>query len=143
MNTWISKSPEETERFAQSFAQTLKPGSVIALYGGLGRGKTAFVRGLAKGLRSSDAVSSPTFALVHEYDGDLPIFHFDMYRIQTLDDLYSTGFFDYLEMNGVVIIEWSENISDYLPSDVIEIHIDLTENENERRLTIYDESIGG
>lgn len=143
MNTWISKSPEETEQFAQSFAQTLKPGSVIALYGGLGRGKTAFVRGLAKGLRSSDAVSSPTFALVHEYDGDLPIFHFDMYRIQTLDDLYSTGFFDYLEMNGVVIIEWSENISDYLPSDVIEIHIDLTENENERRLTIYDESIGG
>lgn len=143
MNTWISKSPEETERFAQSFAQTLKPGSVIALYGGLGRGKTAFVRGLAKGLRSNDAVSSPTFALVHEYDGDLPIFHFDMYRIQTLDDLYSTGFFDYLEMNGVVIIEWSENISGYLPSDVIEIHIDLTENENERRLTIYDESIGG
>lgn len=143
MNTWISKSPEETERFAQSFAQTLKPGSVIALYGGLGRGKTAFVRGLAKGLRSSDAVSSPTFALVHEYDGDLPIFHFDMYRIQTLDDLYSTGFFDYLEMNGVVIIEWSENISDYLPSDVIEIHIDLTENENERRFTINDESIGG
>lgn len=142
MTTWISKSPEETEQIAQTFAQTLKPGSVVALYGGLGRGKTAFVRGLAKGLHSSDAVSSPTFALVHEYDGDLPIFHFDMYRIQTLDDLYSTGFFDYLEMNGVVVIEWSENIKDYLPYDVIEIHIDLTENDNERRFTIYDENTG-
>lgn len=142
MTTWISKSPEETEQIAQTFAQTLKPGSVVALYGGLGRGKTAFVRGLAKGLHSSDAVSSPTFALVHEYDGDLPIFHFDMYRIQTLDDLYSTGFFDYLEMNGVVVIEWSENIQDYLPYDVIEIHIDLTENDNERRFTIYDENTG-
>ena len=142
MTTWISKSPEETEQFAQTFAQTLKPGSVVALYGGLGRGKTAFVRGLAKGLHSSDAVSSPTFALVHEYDGDLPVFHFDMYRIQTLDDLYSTGFFDYLEMNGVVVIEWSENIKDYLPYDVIEIHIDLTENDNERRFTIYDENTG-
>lgn len=142
MTTWISKSPEETEQIAQTFAQTLKPGSVVALYGGLGRGKTAFVRGLAKGLHSSDAVSSPTFALVHEYDGDLPVFHFDMYRIQTLDDLYSTGFFDYLEMNGVVVIEWSENIKDYLPYDVIEIHIDLTENDNERRFTIYDENTG-
>ena len=79
---------------------------------------------------------------MHEYDGDLPIFHFDMYRIQTLDDLYSTGFFDYLEMNGVVVIEWSENIKDYLPYDVIEIHIDLTENDNERRFTIYDENTG-
>lgn len=142
MTTWTSKSPEETEQIAQTFAQTLKPGSVVALYGGLGRGKTAFVRGLAKGLHSSDAVSSPTFALVHEYDGDLPVFHFDMYRIQTLDDLYSTGFFDYLEMNGVVVIEWSENIKDYLPYDVIEIHIDLTENDNERRFTIYDENTG-
>lgn len=143
MKTWISTCTDETERFACQFAQTLKPGSVIALYGGLGRGKTAFVRGLARGLHSTSEVSSPTFALVHEYDGDMPIFHFDMYRIQSLDDLYSTGFFDYLEMRGVVVIEWSENVAQYLPDGVVEIHIDLTDRENERRFTIYDEDSCG
>lgn len=140
ISTFISHSPEETEQYAAEFAKTLRAGDTIAMYGGLGRGKTAFVRGLAKGLQSDSEVSSPTFALVHEYEGRLPIFHFDMYRIHTMDDLYSTGFFDYLDMQGVVVIEWSENITDYLPDDVITIRIDSGETENERRFTIGHEN---
>lgn len=136
MSVFISHSPEDTERFAGEFAQTLKRGDVVAMYGGLGMGKTAFVRGLAAGLGSTDEISSPTFALVHEYDGKFPIYHFDMYRITSMDDLYSTGFFDYLESGGIVVTEWSENIRDYLPENVIEIHISRGETDQDRELNI-------
>ena len=110
MSVYVSHSTAQTEAFAASFAAKLRAGDVIALYGGLGVGKTAFVRGLCAGLGTTSEVSSPTFALVHEYDGRLSVAHFDMYRIHDLDDLYSTGFFDYLDAGYVLVIEWSENV---------------------------------
>jgi len=109
---FISHSVDETEQFAQQFAARLRAGDLIACTGGLGMGKTAFARGLARGLGLRDEVSSPTFALVHEYtQGALPLYHFDMYRITDLYDLESTGFYDYLERDGVLFIEWSEQIA--------------------------------
>ncbi len=138
MSVFVSRSTAETESFAASLADSLRAGDVIALYGGLGAGKTAFVRGLAHGLGSTSEVSSPTFALVHEYEGRLPIAHFDMYRIHTLDDLYSTGFFDFLDAGYVTVIEWSENVEDYLPDRRMTIRIARGSTENERTLTIED-----
>ncbi len=130
--TFTSRSPEETEEFGRRLAQRLQGGEVIALFGGMGRGKTAFTRGLAAGLGSRDPVSSPTFALVQEYAGRLPLYHFDMYRIESWDDLYSTGFFDYLESGGVLVIEWSENIEGALPAGCIRVAIEPGEKEHER-----------
>ncbi len=131
MQKFITGSPEETEQLAERLAATLEGTEVIAMYGGLGAGKTAFTRGLARGLGSEDDVSSPTFALVHEYSGKFPVYHFDMYRITSWDDLYTTGFFDYMD-SGVMIIEWSENIQDFLPENRIDINIRyISENERE------------
>lgn len=130
-----SKGHEETENIGQNLASTLKGTEVIALFGGLGMGKTAFTRGLAKGLGISDGVSSPTFAIVNEYHGKYSVFHFDMYRIESWEDLYSTGFFDYLD-NGVLVIEWSENIENALPQGYIRITLEQGQEENERTITI-------
>lgn len=135
-STFFTHDPQETERAAAEFAAKLHPGDVVALYGGLGMGKTTFVRGLAQGLGSVSEVSSPTFALVHEYEADIPIIHFDMYRIRSLDDLYSTGFFDYLDSGAVLVIEWTENIAQYLPQRVHTVRIARGGSENERRLVI-------
>ena len=132
----ITKSAQETEQLAASFAKTLRSGDVVALYGGLGMGKTTFVRGLAQGLHSTSEVSSPTFALVHEYEADVPIAHFDMYRIRSMEDLYSTGFFDYLDSGAILVVEWTEHIAQYLPPRVHAVHIGRGEAENERRLVI-------
>ena len=134
MQKFITGSPEETEQLAERLAATLEGTEVIAMFGGLGAGKTAFTRGLARGLESEDDVSSPTFALVHEYSGKYPVYHFDMYRITSWDDLYTTGFFDYMD-NGVMIIEWSENIEPYLPEKLITVHI-VPIGENDREITI-------
>lgn len=139
MIKFISSSESETESIGRKLAQKLKGNEVIALFGGLGAGKTAFTRGLSEGLGFKDGVSSPTFALVHEYEGKFPIFHFDMYRVTTYDDLYSTGFFDYIG-NGVLVIEWSENIEGAIPSDAIRISIKLI-SENEREITIIGVNI--
>ena len=117
--TFTSRSPEETEELGRRLAQRLQGGEVIALFGGMGRGKTAFTRGLAAGLGSRDPVSSPTFALVQEYAGRLPLYHFDMYRIESWDDLYSTGFFDYLDSGAILAVEWSENVEAALPPHTI------------------------
>lgn len=135
MKQFITHSPSETEQVAQQFAQKLKPGDVIAYRGGLGVGKTAFTRGLAEGLRVTGEVSSPTFSLVNEYQGEIPLYHFDMYRINTLDDLYFTGFFDYLENGSILAIEWSENIADYLPENTITVELKLLD-ETTREITI-------
>ena len=128
-------SVRETEQFARELAQKLLPGDIIAFTGGLGAGKTAFVRGLAQGLGCSDEVSSPTFSLVHEYDGPVTLYHFDMYRIHSLDELYSTGFFDYLDCGGIMAIEWSENIADYLPENTITVELKRLD-ETTREITI-------
>lgn len=136
MREHITHSVNETKELAASIADKLVPGDVIAFRGGLGAGKTAFVSGLAQGMGASDEVSSPTFALVHEYRGGrLPLFHFDMYRVNTWDDLYSTGFFDYLDAGGVLAVEWSENIENALPESSINVTLDII-SENSRHIII-------
>ncbi|MBR5272168.1 MAG: tRNA (adenosine(37)-N6)-threonylcarbamoyltransferase complex ATPase subunit type 1 TsaE [Clostridia bacterium] len=131
-----TENESQTVALAQKFAEGLTGGEVVAFFGTLGMGKTAFVRGMAKGLGIDESVSSPTYALVHEYEGRINLYHFDMYRVDGWDDLYSTGFFEYLEMGGVVAVEWSENIENALPDDTIFVTISVGENENERIIEI-------
>lgn len=133
---FVTHSPEETGALAARLAEQLEGGEVIAFTGGMGMGKTAFTRGLVLGLGAGDVVSSPTFALVNEYSGRLTVEHFDMYRIDGWDDLYSTGFFDYLDTDRVLIIEWSENIEGALPEDAVRVDIRLGAEEQERIITI-------
>ncbi len=132
MQKIITDSPAETEALGEKLAKKLCGGEVLALFGTMGMGKTAFTRGLARGLGIEDGVSSPTFALVHEYHGRLTVYHFDMFRVTNWDDLYSTGFFDYLETGGVLVIEWSENIEGALPQEAVRIEIQPGETENQR-----------
>lgn len=132
MAQYRTTSPEETEALGFRLGKCLHGGEVLALFGGLGMGKTAFTRGIAAGLGIPSGVSSPTFALVHDYTGRLTVHHFDMYRVDGWDDLYSTGFFDYLDTEDVLIIEWSENIEGALPPDAIRITISKGEAEEER-----------
>ena len=136
MLTFNSKSPKDTESFAEGLSKHLTGGEVIAFSGDLGMGKTCFVRGLARGLGFSGDVTSPTFAIINEYSGGrLPIYHFDMYRISGWDDLYSTGYFEYCEAGGVCAIEWSENIEAALPDDVIRIEI-RKNGDTDRTITV-------
>ena len=135
MRSIVTNSAAETEQFAQELASSLKPNDVLAFSGGLGMGKTTFVRGLARGLGSSDEVSSPTFSLVHEYRGTPKLYHFDMYRVTSFDDLYSTGFFDYLETGAILAIEWSENIEGAVPDNTIRVTFERLEEEK-RRITV-------
>ena len=135
MNNIISKSTEDTEKIGELIAEKLCGNEVIALFGGLGMGKTAFTRGLCRGLGVNDGVSSPTFALVNEYHGKYNIYHFDMYRVTSWEDLYSTGFFVYLD-NGVIVIDWSENIVGALPENAIRINISKGESDDERTFEI-------
>lgn len=137
LKSYITHSPEETEHLAALIADKLHGNETLAMFGGLGVGKTAFTRGLAKGLDIDDGVSSPTFAIVNEYEGRFPVHHFDMYRITSWDDLYSTGFFDYLE-NGITVIEWSENVETALPENAIIIRFEVL-SEFERKITIHAE----
>jgi tRNA threonylcarbamoyladenosine biosynthesis protein TsaE len=135
---FISNSLEDTAGFAKDFAARLSGGEVVALYGGMGMGKTQFVRFLAAALGYSGEVSSPTFAIVHEYiGGRLSVYHFDMYRIESWDDLESTSFYDYCEMGGVVITEWSENIEGALPDDCIRIEITAL-GQTSRKFTVTE-----
>ncbi len=131
MEEYVTHSPEETEQLGEQLAKRLKGDEVLAFSGGLGMGKTAMVRGIARGLGVCDDVSSPTFALVNQYEGGrVPLYHFDMYRVENWDDLYSTGFFDYLG-TGILAVEWSENIDGAL-EDPVRIDISRGENENDR-----------
>ena len=133
---FITHSPEETSALAQRLAQDLRGGEVIAFTGGMGAGKTAFTRGLTIGLGAGDVASSPTFALVNEYTGRLTVEHFDMYRVDSWDDLYSTGFFDYLERgDSILAVEWSENVEAVLPPETITVTIE-PEGEDCRRITV-------
>ena len=110
---FITNTPEETEQLGERLGQTLQGGEIIAYIGDLGAGKTAFTRGLARGLGISMRVTSPTYTIVNEYEGGrLPLFHFDMYRLESSDDLFDIGWEDYLQRGGVCAVEWSENVSD-------------------------------
>lgn len=140
---FITHSPQETGDLAQRLAQDLKGGEIIAFTGGMGAGKTAFTRGLVMGLGAGDVASSPTFALVNEYSGRLTVEHFDMYRVESWDDLYSTGFFDYMDTDCVLVIEWSENIAGALPEQVISVDIRPGDGEQDRIITIEGWKGGG
>ena len=136
MEKYYSDSPEKTECLGEALGKKLKGGEVIAFRGGLGMGKTCFTRGLARGLGFTGEVTSPTFALINEYiGGRLPLYHFDMYRINNWEDLYSTGFFEYLDSGGVIAAEWSENIENALPESTITVTFRLIA-DNEREITV-------
>ena len=132
---YTTNSPAETEAVGAAWGKILQPGTVIAYRGDLGAGKTAFTRGLAKGLGCTDMVTSPTYTIVNEYlNGRMPLFHFDMYRLGSSDDLWDIGWEDYLERGGVCAVEWSERVEDAL-EDAINITIEKT-GEESRRITI-------
>ena len=133
--TYETNSPEETEQLGAALGRIVRPGTVIAYRGDLGAGKTAFTRGLARGLGYTDIVTSPTYTIVNEYlGGRLPLFHFDMYRLSSSDDLWDIGWEDYLDRGGVCCVEWSENVADAL-EDPITVTIDKL-GENSRRITL-------
>ena len=131
-----SKGVLDTENIAEKLGRILKSGDVVAYFGGLGMGKTAFTRGLAKGMGIRADVSSPTFAIVNDYGGNPPLVHFDMYKVESWDDLYSSGFFDYLDMGAVLAVEWSENIENALPENTIRVTIEQGESPEDRIITI-------
>ena len=132
---FITHSPEETESIGARLGKLLTSGTVLAYEGDLGAGKTAFTRGLARGLGAQDMVTSPTYTIVNEYlSGRLPLFHFDMYRLASSDDLWDIGWEDYLDRGGVCAVEWSENVADAL-EDAIRVRIEKIGDEN-RRITI-------
>lgn len=135
---YISHSTEETENIAYEFAKTLRGGEVITLDGDLGAGKTAFTRGLARGLGITDSVSSPTFTIVNEYrNGETPLFHFDVYRLESSDEMYDIGWEDYISQGAVIVIEWAKNIADILEECIaIDITKDLNISEDYRKIVI-------
>jgi tRNA threonylcarbamoyladenosine biosynthesis protein TsaE len=138
VKTFITYSRAETEQIAFQYAQNIKEGTVIAFKGDLGAGKTCFSAGFAKGMGYEGDVNSPTFAIVNEYlGGRLPVYHFDMYRISGWEDLYTTGYFEYLESGGVLLVEWSENITSALIDDTVIVTIQKID-ENTRKITIED-----
>lgn len=140
MNKYITNSYEETVSLGKAIAGGLPKGSVIAFIGGLGMGKTAFTTGIAQGLSIDADVSSPTFAICNTYIGsENTLYHFDMYRVNGWDDLYSTGFFDFLETDVYMAVEWSENIYAALPDDSIIVEIEKLD-DNKRQFKIYKKS---
>ena len=130
-----TNSPEETEKIGEMLAQKLAPGTIIAYQGDLGAGKTAFTRGLARGLGCTEQVTSPTYTIVNEYlSGRMPLFHFDMYRLRSADDLWGIGWDDYLDRGGICAVEWSESVVEAM-EDAITVTIEKT-GEDSRRITV-------
>ena len=140
---YLTHNEAETEALGARLAAVLSPGAVVAYRGGLGMGKTAFTRGLARGLGYPGRVTSPTFTSVNEYEGGrLPLFHFDMYRLADADDLFDIGWEDYLDRGGVCAVEWSEQVADALPDDTI--YVTLTRRDEDpswRTITIEGAAI--
>ena len=133
--TYTTNSPAQTEALGAALAKLLPAGTILAYRGDLGAGKTAFTRGLARGLGCTDLVTSPTYTIVNEYlGGRLPLFHFDMYRLRSSDDLWDIGWEDYLDRNGICVVEWSENVADALEEPLI-ITIEKL-GEESRRITV-------
>ncbi|NCE66367.1 tRNA (adenosine(37)-N6)-threonylcarbamoyltransferase complex ATPase subunit type 1 TsaE [Pseudoflavonifractor sp. 524-17] len=133
---YCSNGAEETEALGEALARTLRPGSVVAFTGDLGAGKTAFVRGLARGLGIGDRVTSPTFTIVNEYEGGrMPLFHFDLYRLGSAEELYDIGWEDYLARGGVCAVEWSEVAAEDLTADV-RVDIRRGAHDGQRRIRI-------
>ena len=134
---YVSNSPAETEALGAALADKLTPGAVVAFSGDLGAGKTAFVRGMARGLGITERVTSPTFTIVNEYEGGrLPLFHFDMYRLGSSEELFDIGWEEYLARGGVCAVEWSENVADALGGDAVRVDIRRGEGDSVRLVSI-------
>ena len=139
---YVTNSPRETEDVGAQLAGRLGPGAVVAFTGDLGAGKTAFVRGMARGLGIEDRVTSPTFTIVNEYEGGrLPLFHFDMYRLGSSEELFDIGWEDYLARGGVCAVEWSENIDDALEDGCVRVDIRRGGSDEQRFITITGEGL--
>jgi len=132
---FFSSSQEDTIKIGYEVGSCCRGGEVVALYGTLGAGKTVFVKGLAKGLGINDNVTSPTFAIVHSYEGRLPLLHFDMYRLSGPDELIDIGWDDYLDGKNVLAVEWSENVAELIPKDAIRVTITAA-GENSRSISV-------
>ena len=130
---YLSHSEAETESIGEALGKRLRPGTVLAFWGDLGMGKTAFTRGLARGLGCTGRVTSPTFTIVNEYEGKIPLFHFDMYRLPDSDALFDIGWEDYLGRDGVCAVEWSERVGDALPEDTVWVTIARRPESNDWR----------
>ena len=143
MKEYITNSVEETLAAAEEVAARLSAGDIILYEGDMGAGKTHFTKGIAKYLGVEDEITSPTFALVNEYYGDVPLFHFDLYRIESYDDLYAIGFFDYLDRGGIIAAEWSENIAELKKElgEVISVCIEKL-SETGRKITVSGKYFG-
>jgi len=143
MKEYITNSVEETLAAAEEVAAKLSSGDIILYEGDMGAGKTHFTKGIAKYLGVEDEITSPTFALVNEYYGDVPLFHFDLYRIESYDDLYAIGFFDYLDRGGIIAAEWSENIAELKKElgEVISVCIEKL-SETGRKITVSGKYFG-
>ena len=137
MQSFITNSEAETEKVGEKFSSSLPGGTVVAMYGDLGAGKTAFVRGMARGMGLDCRVSSPTFTIVNEYLGKRELIHFDMYRLRSSDELFDIGWEDYLARGAVCAVEWSENVEDAFFGDEITVRIEKL-SENERKITISE-----
>jgi tRNA threonylcarbamoyladenosine biosynthesis protein TsaE len=134
---FITHSPDETRALGARLAQALRPGGVVAFTGDLGAGKTAFVSGIAQGLGIDERVTSPTFTIVNEYEGGrLPLFHFDMYRLSSADELFDIGWEDYLVRGGVCAVEWTENVAEAIEPDAIRVSIHRGDDDNSRVIDI-------
>ena len=140
MQVFETNSERETERAGELFAADLPNGSVVAMYGELGSGKTAFVRGMARGMGISARVSSPTFTIVNEYRGARELIHFDMYRLKSGDELFDIGWDDYLARGSVCAVEWSENVEDAFFGDEIRVRIEKL-SDTERKITIEGDAL--
>lgn len=135
--TFVSKNESDTEAFGERLAGRLRPGDVVAYAGALGMGKTALTRGIARGLGCRGRVTSPTFTIVNEYDGPTPLFHFDLYRLSSPEELYDIGWDDYLDRGGVCAVEWSERAAEAMPEDAIRVELARSaENDGWRVITV-------
>lgn len=133
---YLTSSPTETEELGKALARDLKSGDFVAMFGDLGVGKTAFVRGIASVLCPGVRVQSPTYTIVNAYRGNPPLYHFDMYRIESEESLYSCGFFDYLESDGICVAEWCEHIEPFLPETAIRVTIEKTGDGSDCRKVV-------
>ena len=129
---YISYSEADTVKIGKTLAESLEPGTVVAMYGDLGSGKTAMVRGMAQGLGLNARVSSPTFTIVNEYFGEIPLFHFDMYRLGDADELFEIGWEDYIQRGGICAVEWSENVEEAFYSDTVRVYFEKIDDTTRR-----------
>lgn len=135
MFSTVTQNPEATKQVGKNLGQNLSPGSIVALTGELGSGKTTLVQGIGEGLRIKSLIKSPSFVIINEYDGPLPLYHFDLYRLNNAEEILSLGYEEYFyEKRGVVVIEWAKKIKDFLPKEYLEINLKIV-NLSKRKIS--------